>query len=151
MFASQATVGVEFLHVDRSKCTGCRVCEYLCSFEREGVFNPAHSRIRILRPGPMERRTLVCLQCQRPKCVEACPTGAIHREGGQIRVAAALCDRCGACVVACDRLFLPPDGSVLMCDQCGACVPRCPEHALVVTTPAQIRQARKMTLKRSVL
>jgi MinD superfamily P-loop ATPase len=53
-----------------------------------------------------------------------------------------LCDRCGACVEACDRLFLPPEGPVLMCDQCGACIELCPEGALAITTPERLRQTR---------
>jgi Fe-S-cluster-containing hydrogenase component 2 len=134
---------VRFLHIDRAKCTGCRVCEYVCALERGGGYNPLRSRIRVQRPGPLERRTLVCLQCKQPRCMEACPTRAIYRDGEHIRVHAELCDRCGACILACDRLFLPPEGAILMCDQCGACVARCPEGALGVTTPQEIRRSRK--------
>lgn len=136
---------MRFLHVDRSRCTGCRVCEYVCSFEPDGVYNPAYSRIRVERAGPLKRRVLVCLQCRQPRCMEACPTGAIQWEDEQIRVNEELCDRCGACVEVCDRLFLPPEGVVLMCDQCGACVGPCPEQALVLTTPEELRQSRKKT------
>jgi Fe-S-cluster-containing hydrogenase component 2 len=133
---------MRFLQVDRAKCTGCRECEYVCAFHSGAEYNPVHSRIRVSRPGPLERRTLVCLQCKRPRCMEACPTGAIYRKAEQVLVAPELCNRCGACVVACDRLFLPPQGAVLMCDQCAACVDRCPEGALVVTTPEEIRRSR---------
>jgi Fe-S-cluster-containing hydrogenase component 2 len=138
---------VRFLHVDRARCTGCRVCEYACALEKQGVANPAWSRIRVQRPEVLRRHTLVCLQCQKPRCMEACPTGAIRREGDQISVDAQLCDRCGACVVACGRLFLPPGGPVVMCDQCGACVSRCPEGALVVTTAEELRRSRKRSEK----
>lgn len=134
---------MRFLRVDRARCTGCRECEYLCAAQKGLNYNPVYSRIRVYRPGPLERSTLVCLQCKRPRCMEACATGAIYREGEQVRVAPELCNRCGACVVACDRLFLPPEGAVLMCDQCAACVERCPERALVVTTPEDIRQSRE--------
>lgn len=134
---------MRFLRVDRSRCTGCRVCEYACALAKEGEANPAWSRIRVQRPQVLRRSTLVCLQCKQPRCMEACPSGAIRREGDQIRVDAQLCDRCGACVVACDRLFLPPHGPVLMCDQCGACVPYCPEDALAVTTPEALRRSRE--------
>ena len=133
---------MRYLHVDRARCTGCRVCEYACAWEREATHNPLRSRIRVERPGVLQRRILVCLQCRQPRCMEACPTGAIVWNGEQIRVQAELCDRCGACIKACDRLFLPPDGAVLMCDQCGACVARCPEDALAVTSPEDIRASR---------
>ncbi len=136
---------MKFLYVDRDKCTGCRVCEYICSFEPDGSTNPAYSRIRLERSGPLKRRVLVCLQCRSPRCMEACPVGAIVWEDDQVRVNDELCDRCGACVEACNRLFLPPQGPVLMCDQCNACPGLCPEGALTLTTPEELRQLRHKT------
>ena len=133
---------MKLLYVDRDKCTGCRVCEYVCSFESDGSTNPAYSRIRLERSGPLKRRVLVCLQCRNPRCMAACPVGAIVWEDDQVRVKDELCDRCGACIEACDRLFLPPQGPVLMCDQCNACTGLCPEGALTITTPEELRQSR---------
>jgi Fe-S-cluster-containing hydrogenase component 2 len=37
------------LIVDGEKCTGCRVCELVCSFARSGEYNPERSCIRVLR------------------------------------------------------------------------------------------------------
>ena len=37
------------LAVDYEKCTGCRLCELVCSVRHEGVSNPARSRIRIVK------------------------------------------------------------------------------------------------------
>ncbi len=34
------------LLIDPEKCTSCLQCERACSFEHEGVFNPARSRIK---------------------------------------------------------------------------------------------------------
>ena len=34
------------LYIDPAKCTGCLQCEMACSYENEGVFNPAKSRIK---------------------------------------------------------------------------------------------------------
>ena len=119
-----------YLKVDRALCTGCRTCEYACAWARTNSFDTSYSRIRLLRPSVLERKALVCAQCKKPRCVEACPRNAIVHQDGTVRVAPEACDRCGACVVACDRLFLPPSGPVVMCDQCGACLPHCPEEAL---------------------
>ena len=35
------------LLIDPDKCTSCLQCEMACSFEHEGTFNPAKSRIKI--------------------------------------------------------------------------------------------------------
>jgi Fe-S-cluster-containing hydrogenase component 2 len=137
---------VRFLHVDRDKCTGCRVCEYICSFQPDGAAQPSLSRIRVHRLGPMKRRVLVCLQCKTPRCMQACPSKAIVWEDDQVRVNDELCDRCGACVQVCDRLFLPPEGAVLMCDQCNACPGLCPEGALTLTSHEEVREARTKTI-----
>ena len=37
------------LIVDGEKCTGCRVCELVCSMARSGEYNPQKSYIRVLR------------------------------------------------------------------------------------------------------
>jgi len=135
---------LKFLYVDRGRCTGCRTCEAACAMAKEGVLNRGKSRIRVHRLDVLRSETVVCLQCARPRCLEACRTGAITREGAQVRVRADLCNGCGACVQACSRLFLAPDGArVLMCDQCGACVPRCPEDALRIATPEELRAGRR--------
>ena len=34
------------LHIDAGKCTNCMQCELACSFEKEGMYNPAKSRIK---------------------------------------------------------------------------------------------------------
>ena len=39
------------LLIDPEKCTSCLQCEMACSFENEGVFNPARSRIKIFEFG----------------------------------------------------------------------------------------------------
>jgi carbon-monoxide dehydrogenase iron sulfur subunit len=136
------SASANFLYVDRSKCTGCRVCEYVCSIAADGTHNPGLSRIRVERSGALQRRVLVGLQCRNPRCMAACPREAIVREGEQVRVREDLCDRCGACVDVCDRLFLPEEGAVQMCDQCNACPGLCPEGALTITTAEALRQAR---------
>jgi len=135
---------MKLLFVDRNLCTGCRTCESTCSFTKEKVVNRGKSRIRVDRLDVLKMEALVCLQCAQPRCRAACPTGAIYREGEQVRVRQELCDGCGSCMQVCNRLFLAPDHSrVLMCDQCGACVVRCPEGALRIATPEEIRAARK--------
>ena len=66
------------LLIDPAKCTSCLQCEMACSFEHEGVFNPAKSRIKIFE---FEHgRTSIpytCTQCAEAWCLHACPVEAI--------------------------------------------------------------------------
>jgi len=36
------------IFVDADKCTGCRVCELVCSMNKYGEFNPQKSHIKVL-------------------------------------------------------------------------------------------------------
>ncbi len=68
------------LVVDSGKCTGCRVCELVCSMAKQGEYNPRKSFIRLLRNREMDVNviTLVidCDFCG--KCMEWCPTKALN-------------------------------------------------------------------------
>ncbi len=124
---------LKYLHIDRSLCTGCRICESVCSIAKEGVLNRARSRIRIYRRNVIKFQYLVCVQCRKPVCVEACPENAIIHDEKGIRVNYEICNGCGECAKVCNRVFISPEGDkALMCDQCGACVPACPEKALSI-------------------
>ena len=69
------------LSISVDKCTGCRQCEMACSFEHEGLFNPAKSRIRVF-VFESEGRFVpyTCTQCDEAWCRNACPTEAIVLE-----------------------------------------------------------------------
>ncbi|MCX7771211.1 MAG: 4Fe-4S dicluster domain-containing protein, partial [Proteobacteria bacterium] len=74
---------LKMIVVDYSKCTGCRVCEAVCSSynnpvtingERlSGLGNPTHSRIRIHSFNPDVDIPNVCAMCPDAPCVNACP------------------------------------------------------------------------------
>jgi len=124
---------VTYLKVDRSLCTGCRMCETICAEAKEGVINRSRSRIRVYRRDVITLVPRVCLQCPNPLCLRVCPEEAIYRENGTVRVNEKKCTGCGQCIEACTCIFLSPEGDqALMCDQCGSCVPICPEGALTM-------------------
>jgi Fe-S-cluster-containing hydrogenase component 2 len=37
----------KILMIDVKKCTGCRICELVCSLSHDGECNPLKSRIRV--------------------------------------------------------------------------------------------------------
>jgi carbon-monoxide dehydrogenase iron sulfur subunit len=130
------------LSVNVDRCTGCMACTLACSYAKEGVFSPQLARIRVLK---LEESgvdaPLVCQQCDAPRCIEACPIGAMVRDdAGIVVVDAAVCDGCGVCMVACPYGAIPAVPAdtkkgrrILKCDLCGgnpACVPWCETQAL---------------------
>lgn len=123
-----------FIMVDKSKCTGCRHCEYVCSYSHNNAFNVNRSRIQVIREDTLNFKTLVCLNCKNPKCIKACPNQSISiNEKAIVSVDASTCIGCMACVEACQRMFFDyVDNVAINCDLCGACVNECPESALSI-------------------
>lgn len=121
-------------------CTGCRTCELACSFRHERIFNPEKSRIRVVRTEYGISYPVVCHQCSRPPCIEACPTRAITKnsENGLVSIDESLCIGCGLCIEKCPfgAIALHPNKKVaIKCDLCGgdpSCVKSCPERVLAL-------------------
>jgi len=131
-------------------CLGCKLCEIHCLV--------AHSRSRkIIKAFTHERDEIApcilvedagqvsfavqCRHCEEAPCIEACITGAMHRDEGS---GAVLCDAdrcvgCFSCVMVCPAgaVMRHPGGKVVSkCDLCSergvpACVENCPNEALV--------------------
>lgn len=111
------------ISVDHQKCTGCRLCEMVCSLFHLEVINPEKSAIRIKKDdlNTSLNRPLVCRQCKKMKClsgeivaeelvktqflwnkerIERCPFDGLNRFGQD----AYHCDLCGGhpqCVIVC--------------------------------------------------
>ena len=64
----------KMLMVDGDKCTGCCVCELVCSMARCGEYNTKHSYIRIIKNKELDVNIpVVCTECLLcGKCVEWC-------------------------------------------------------------------------------
>lgn len=140
------------LVIDLSKCTACRACELACSFTHDGAFMPWSSRIRVVRLADRGVNVpIVCVQCARPACVEACPTGAayIDRELVVVRINEDECTGCGECVKACPfgAVDLNTEkGTALVCDLCGgepACVANCIHGALTFGRTETVAQRKR--------
>ena len=129
----------KILVIDPLRCTGCRLCEIVCSVKKEGVSNPELARIQICE---LERGgqylPLVCHHCEDPLCATVCPVNGIDRDAVLDRVAAdgERCVACRACIAACPHGGLHFDSAtrrILRCDLCGGdpvCVRVCETGAL---------------------
>ena len=62
------------------ECTGCRICELVCSMRSQGEFTPSKSYIRIMKNKEMDINMVAlgveCDFCG--ECVEWCLQGAIN-------------------------------------------------------------------------
>lgn len=133
--------------VDMAHCVGCYACSVACK-DRASVPDEVDLlRVETIGGGIYPRPTLAfrvthCFHCVEPPCVDACPTGAMRRQGnGFVQVGAETCIGCGECVEACpfDAVTLGPGEIAVKCDGCAdelaqgwdpVCVRACPLRAL---------------------
>ena len=124
------------INIDR--CSGCRLCEMVCSFNSESAFGSSTSKITVIK----EDRSgldlpVVCWHCNPCKPLDNCPVGALERnEEGLVFVKEEKCVGCELCSENCamGAVKLHPCRNMpLICDQCGGnpvCVEKCPTKAL---------------------
>ena len=114
----------KILKVEYEKCTGCRLCELVCSVKHDHVSNPARSRIRIIKwESEGIYVPVTCQQCEDAPCVIGCPAKALTRNEDMARVEVDYdkCIGCRTCVSVCPFgavHFVASDRKVIKCDLC---------------------------------
>ena len=140
------------LYIDYQKCTGCRLCELVCSVSHDGFSNPARSRIKVMK---WEAEGLYipmsCQQCQDAPCMNVCPVKAISRdeEIGNVSVDYDVCIGCRSCVSVCPfgaMSFNIMERQVFKCDLCDGdpqCVRFCDMKAVDFVDVDEVSIAKK--------
>ena len=136
-----------------SQCSGCRMCEQVCSFTHHKIFNSSLSRIRVVTiESELIDHPLTCRLCSNPPCQKVCPTQAIDRSNslGVNQVNEERCIGCGECVLACPfgAISIPrAEKFPISCDLCGGnpqCVQYCPMKVLAFISDEDLaREKRK--------
>ena len=141
------------LIVDHEKCTGCRLCEMVCSVKKTGASNPARARINIIKwEADGFYLPMLCQHCQSAACMAVCPKDAISRDTQLNRVIVDYdaCIGCFMCVAACPFGGMSIDAAedkVIKCDLCDGeptCVQFCDPKAIdyVDVSAASLRKKR---------
>jgi Fe-S-cluster-containing dehydrogenase component len=122
------------------RCTGCRICELVCSSAKLDEYRPRYAAIQILiKNEGLACIPSTCVQCEDPHCMKNCIYNAIHRDEklGIVRVKKENCTGCGMCIKACPIegaiKLEPTSGKALKCDICDgdpSCVKFCPTEAI---------------------
>jgi anaerobic carbon-monoxide dehydrogenase iron sulfur subunit len=132
-------------------CINCRLCEVYCIVQHsktrnilkayKGEYPKPQSRVRVEEKGHLSF-ALQCRHCEDAPCLDACLTGAMHRERS---TDAVLCDEkrcvgCWMCVMVCPFGVISRNVEgrrvVSKCDLCEGeempvCVKNCPNEAIV--------------------
>jgi len=120
------------IKVDAQKCTGCHICEMVCSLYHEGVINLQRSAIRVSKDDFDEivNTPAVCRQCKKMVCLDGHPEAyqQEHRKKYKWEDTSSI-EKCPF-----DAIFTF-QGSVVHCDLCGGdprCVQYCSVEAITV-------------------
>ncbi|MBT3363417.1 MAG: 4Fe-4S dicluster domain-containing protein [Chloroflexi bacterium] len=127
------------ISVDSSKCTGCRLCELVCSVKNEGIANPYLARIHVVKwEFECFEIPMLCRQCDVPFCTAVCPVNALYKDEalGRVVVDYDRCVGCRMCVLACPFGGMKYDTKgqkvtkCQLCDGDPTCVKFCDTQAL---------------------
>lgn len=128
--------------IEEKICTGCRACEFACSFQQKKSFHYDFSLIRIFKNKAAEGffTPVLCRHCADAPCAKNCPEEAIRRDhsGAIVKIDPEKCTGCGQCLDSCPwgAPILDPSGGIAkICDLCQGkplCVTFCNPGALTV-------------------
>ena len=121
---------------EMNKCIGCFTCMNICSIVNRQNHSLTKSAIKVRTAGGMTSRFLaiVCLACDDPACMEACPSGAlVKRKGGGVLLHPDKCIGCRRCESACimqSVFWDDEENKPIICRHCGSCARFCPHKCL---------------------
>ncbi len=128
----------KILIISPEKCTGCRTCEIICSFDKIKEFNPRNSRVSVMSYYEAAVSVpMMCMQCEDPSCMKVCALSAITKtEDGNVVIDEQKCIGCKMCVSACplgNINFSPTERKIVKCNLCDGepmCAQFCPSGAI---------------------
>ncbi|RJR41034.1 MAG: hypothetical protein C4576_18840 [Desulfobacteraceae bacterium] len=122
------------IKVRKELCSGCRICEMVCSLFHTGTIHPERSAIRIRKNefGNGLREPIVCLRCRAMKCLE----GENTQKAEEAKKFSWDGKRAEKCPFGALPVF---QGEAFHCDLCGgkpSCARACTTGALRIVAPS---------------
>ncbi|QED47761.1 DMSO/selenate family reductase complex B subunit [Cytobacillus dafuensis] len=155
-------------YINQAKCTGCKACQIACKDKNDNKVGILFRRVYEFEEGISTKvngvfktslqsasLSISCNHCDNPKCVQGCPTGAMHKResDGVVLVDHEKCVGCKYCTWNCPYgapQFNDDLGMMTKCDTCldlrekgenPACVDACPFNALEFGEISELRAA----------
>jgi anaerobic dimethyl sulfoxide reductase subunit B (iron-sulfur subunit) len=122
-------------YLDSSSCTGCKACQVACKDKNNLPVGILWRRVIEVSGGSWFPRgnawltsgfsyfiSIACMHCEKPICVEVCPTQALHqREDGIVLIDNTFCIGCRYCEMACPYKALQYDPVQKVMTKCNFC------------------------------
>ncbi|MEA5021611.1 Anaerobic dimethyl sulfoxide reductase chain B [bioreactor metagenome] len=114
-------------YFDVNKCIGCRTCQVACKDRNRLDVGILFRRVKSYETGAYPAARVyhysgACNHCQEAKCVQGCPTGALHfADDGTVQHDRKKCVGCKYCTWNCPYSvpqFIEEAGVIGKCDSC---------------------------------
>jgi len=143
-----------YIAIDLEKCTGCGICEEICSWVKFNEFNRTKAAIRVDELDNFKNSVVACMNCEDAPCVEACVVKkALEIDKYTIKVDYDKCNFCGWCIDACEYGAITIDyqtKKLVFCDLCQGeevprCVALCPKEAISLKEVPKKEESKKVS------
>lgn len=141
---------MKVINFDISKCTGCRICELICSFNKEKEIKPQLSRVSVISNHSLGLTYVItCNNCSDAPCIKVCPTNSLRKNPEGYTVYDKItCIGCRTCVNTCPfgaLSYSTEKKEILKCDLCNGevlCCQFCPTGALTFQEPINFSHSK---------
>lgn len=130
-------------YINTTLCTGCKACQVACKDKNDLNVGTLFRRIYSFEGGKFPNPwvynlSLSCNHCEKPKCVENCPTGAMFKreKDGIVLHLTEKCIGCRYCQWSCPYgapQYIEELGKVSKCNMCADLVDKGEEPACVTS------------------